>query len=443
MKRSPTRFRYSLVFCLLLGACGGSTGSGGGNASTSSDASSSQRSASVDDVVDCNDVIAPQDPVPSDQTELTINGSGLLLDGEPFVIKGVVFETFYPGEGPGTADSVPDDMPYYCMLSKAKEMGANTVYSAFGEVEQMQEAYFKAAAALDINIIVGIWFSGEADDYRGNSGDFQNPAFKDHVRNHIKATIDRLHTGFSEDYSGQVIYLNLGNEFSETAVNNTNNMYNDMTPYSGTHVSAPSGANPTESFLAEMADYAKGYEQNTYGVTHPVTHTTWPVVSPSSVDTGFLDIVSYNLYSYWPLFVAEHAPGSVTGTAYQGALEELAGNAADRPFVVSEFGRSTAPESDHDGAGSEDAQADELLGRWRDIAMGPANVVGGLIFELVDQWHKNDFEHAGDADSRLTHDSGDAEEWFGVIELSGDRDAPVFKEKHAFSAIKAEWAGAE
>jgi hypothetical protein len=388
---------------------------------------------------DCQDIQIPAVQAPLSTNDLSIDGNQLLLNGDAFFAKGLVFEIFYPGESPGSSDPVPDDMPFYCMFDKAAELNANLVYTSFGGAEQMRTDYFEAAAHHNIDLVMGIWFSPEADNYQGQRGDFQSPAFKSHVRGLIESMVDTLHQGLARDYSSQVLYFNIGNEMAEWAVNNTNTLHPDITSYTGTYISAPGGSNATEAFLAEMADYLKVYEQTNYGSNKAVTHTTWPVVSPALVDTSFLDIVSYNLYSYWPAFVSEHAPGSVSGTAYQGALEELAAQAVTKPFIVSEFGSSTSPESVLENTFSEQGQADNFSMQWNDIVTGPENVEGALVFELVDQWHKNDHLHTDGSSIPSRHDRSDSEEWFGIVELESINNEFIFREKPVFEVIKAAW----
>ncbi|GGA67619.1 hypothetical protein GCM10011369_06580 [Neiella marina] len=381
----------------------------------------------------------PSTPALLPNYEFEVTATELRINQRPEPIKGAVFEMFAPGEGPGYADNVPDDMPYFCVLSKAKEMGVNLIYGTFGGPEQMRTEFFEAMAHLELPVAMGIWFSGEATNYQGVEGDFQHPVFKAHVRGLIETMIDTLHQGLGRDYNQQVLYFNLGNELSDWAVQNTNQLHPEITGYNGVYFSTPPNSNATEAFLAEMADYTKQYETQTYGVSRPVTHTTWPVVSPTLVDTSFLDFVSYNLYSYWPEFVSEHSPGSVTGTAYQGALEELAAVAADKPFLVSEFGSSTAPLSTMSNVRTPQQQAELFSQYWLDISTGPDNVAGGLVFQLVDQWHKNDYLHANDSSSPFSHDDSDSEEWFGVISVNGDIGNPEYTTKPVYQVIQNTW----
>jgi hypothetical protein len=364
-----------------------------------------------------------------------IEGNHFYLDGEEFRVKSIGLELFMPGENPGGINSIPDDIDHAWAMEKIKELNANTVYTNFGVAQALQEDFFVEAERQDLFIILGIWFSGEANDYNGHSGDFQNSYFKEHVKSLFRSFVDRIHTGFSKDYSERILYINIGNEFSENVVRSTNTSHSDIDYYEGTYYSSPSGAGATAAFLAEMADYLKTYEMDNYQTSHNIAHHTWPVVTPALLDPSFLDIITVNLYSYWPDFVSSHSPGSHTGTPYQGALEELATPYPDKPFIVSEFGMSNAPDHTHGYTTDEAGQGLELKNRWEDITTASSWIAGGSIHEFMDQWWKNDYWNSSDYQSEFEHDRDDQEEWFGLIEVGGLLESPEFKEKSAFETV--------
>ncbi len=355
------------------------------------------------------------------------------LNDQVFRLKCIGLEPFMPGESPNIG-SYPTKLDYSYAMAKIKEMNANAVYLITGDPANLQPAFFREAKEKGLHIVLGLWFSGEADDYQGHQGDFQDPGFKNHVKSLIRRLVDRYHKINGTDYSSQILYITLGNEFSEWTINNTNSLHPDITSYSGKYVSID--GNPTECFLAEMMDYIKIYEANTYGRIHYITYHTWPVVSPQLMKNRFLDIIAYNLYSYWPDNVSRHPGGSATGTPYQGALEEYASIYPKKPFIVSEFGISVAP--DNVTAGTDlKGQADEIADRWRDIITANRYIAGGSIHELFDQWWKDDgVEPAPKSMDHKEHDPTDREEWFGIIEVSGTVKASVFRERPVFDKIR-------
>lgn len=362
---------------------------------------------------------------------LKIINEKLYLNGSEYYIKSIGLEPFMPGEYPLV---YPVKSNYTYALSNIKELNANTVYLLTGDPANLQEAFFQRAKAEGIFIILGLWFSGEADDYQGHSGDFQNSYFKNHVKNLIRQFINKYHNINGTDYSSQILYVILGNEFSSATISSTAASHPNITNYNGKYVSV-SGINPTECFMAEMMDYFKTYEAENYNEIHYISHHTWPVVSPWQMKNNFLDIISYNLYSYWPPFVSGHSGGSSTGTPYQGALEELASYYTNKPFVVSEFGISVAASNVTVGTNLT-GQSNEMAARWQDITTANRYIAGGCIHELFDQWWKDDgvFPHPSGPDQD-EHDPTDREEYFGLINVEGPVAAPTYTNRPAFYGV--------
>ncbi|MCK5267693.1 MAG: hypothetical protein KAR07_05985 [Spirochaetes bacterium] len=355
----------------------------------------------------------------SSSSVVTIINNKIYVDGTNFRVKSIGFEPFMPGESPGDQD-YPTKINYTYALQKIKELNCNTVYLLTGDPANLQTAFFEQAKAEGIFIILGLWFSGDAEYWPGGNStivNFQDVGFKTHVKTLITNFIIKFHNIGGVDYSSQILYVTLGNEFTTDALTRTVTDHPTLTSYNGTYVSAASGSHPAECFLAEMADYFKKFEMQNYGHTHYITHHTWPTVSPGIVKFSFLDIISYNVYSYDPPSVSGHAGGSVTGTPYQGALEEYVSFYPNKPFVVSEFGRSVAPDGTASPVTNQVGQAVELLNRWTDIT-STTNIAGGSIHQLFDQWHKNGYQFPNEFNSKDSHNTVDYEEWFGIIGIT-------------------------
>lgn len=366
----------------------------------------------------------PPDPVVTNfaahPLNLVISNERFYVGGSEFRLKCIGFEPFAPGESPESGD-YPVAGDYAYALSKIRQANANAVYLLTGDPANLQPAFFSNARAQGLKIVLGLWFSAQADDYQGHSGDFQSPYFKAHVKKLITNFVNRYHSIGGVDYSQDILYVVLGNEMDPAIIAATDGAHPGVTSYSGQFVSI-AGATPTECFFAEIADYFKKYESGNYGVIHAVTHHTWPVVSPDQLKLSFLDVISYNLYSYWPSFVSAHAPGSVTGTPYQGALEEILTNYPGKTFVVSEFGKSVAPLHDVNGgdATNEPGQAAEISNRWEDMITANRHVAGASVHQLTDQWWKEDHEVPAPVGvDKNEHDQTDREEWFGIIGVEG------------------------
>jgi len=368
-------------------------------------------------------------------TVLRIAGTHFLINDQEFRVRSVGLEPFMPGEMP---PKPPTKLDYTNAVAQIKALHANTVYMLTGDPSNLQPAFFQRARAEGLYIILGLWFSGDADDFKGHTGDFQAPEFKEHVKSLIRNLVDRYHHMEDVDYSSQILYVSLGNEFQENAIRKTSTLHPNTHIYSGKYATI-SSADPTECFLAEMTDYYKSYEAEHYKEIHYVSHHTWPVVSPKLVKNKFLDVISYNLYSYWPESVSGHKISRASGTAYQGALEELASQYPGKPFVVSEFGISVAPKNVTSGT-TEPGQATEIVARWKDIVSSSRYIAGGSVHELYDQWWKDDNVGPVPPQDENEHDPTDREEWFGLIEIGGTVDQPVFRLRPAFEALKNLWS---
>ncbi len=353
----------------------------------------------------------------SSSSVVTIINNKIYVDGTNFRVKSIGFEPFMPGESPGDQD-YPTKINYTYALQKIKALNCNTVYLLTGDPANLQTAFFEQAKAEGIFIILGLWFSGDADYWQGTNGNFHDPGFKSHVKSLITNFIKKYHDIGGVDYSSQILYVTLGNELQEWAINQTMSINPSITSYIGNYVSANSPSHPVECFLAEMADYYKTYEMQNYGHTHYISHHTWPTVSPGILKFSFLDIISYNVYSYWPASVSGHAGGSVTGTPYQGALEEFAGYYPNKPFVISEFGRSVAPTGTNLPVTTQIGQAVELFNRWTDITTAVPYIAGGSIHELFDQWQKDGWPFNDGSSGKNWHNDADYEEWFGIIGIT-------------------------
>ena len=202
-----------------------------------------------------------------------------------------------------------------------------------------------------------------------------------------------------------------------------------MRDFKGRHVTV-ADRTPTEVALARLIDGALDYELTRYGRRHLYCHTSWthigPLaarpdleVAPESVlvpDIG--DLLCLNVYTY-ARGVRTSPPGSVTGTPYQGYLEELA-VAATIPVLITQVGLSTSPIAPKPwvpgfgGHRVEDVPA-ALRAVWRDVrtARGREKFAGLVFFEFQDEWWKSG-EHPADS---TRHEPEDPEEWFGVYEV--------------------------
>ncbi|RLI00278.1 hypothetical protein DRO38_06800, partial [Candidatus Bathyarchaeota archaeon] len=265
-----------------------------------------------------------------------------------------------------------------------KQANINTIRT----YDWIPEEILANAAEYEIKVIEGIWIHTD--------GNFSDETFKNECKNHIAEVINR------DKDKPCIIGWCIGNELNENAVEKV-------------------GKEETEKFLEELYNYAKSLDSNQ---NHFVTHANWPPLD--SLDLSFFDVISFNVYSYWP--------PKVVSSGYYGYLCYLKSKYPDKPILITEFGYSTSPNGSGNcgyGRNSEEEQADCIKQRWNDIVR--VGCLGGIVFEWNDEWWKNNCT----GDDKNSHNLNDPEEWFGVIAVNGtDPDNYTLRKKQAYYAIK-------
>ncbi|HSG46923.1 MAG TPA: hypothetical protein VLA43_03810 [Longimicrobiales bacterium] len=351
-------------------------------------------------------------PAPPGGT-FSVGPDHLLKDGEPFRIRGVVYVPGYPGHLPWDTE-IAADLPEKLRnsidrdLEQIAEMGANTV-RLWGAPRYAYEAIARLGT---LHFIQTLWIDPEA-------GDLHDPAFKASTRAYIRTVVDRIQSVFPGGSAPLVAYL-VGNELSARTILATDAAHPALDRYEGSHVRTGAGLSPSEVFLAEMADYVKGYEEERYGVTHLVSYAN-QIYTADLIDTPFLDFRSHNVYPYdIPYVRPGTSAGSVTGTLLQGWVEELKARHPGVPLLVTETGLSVSPNAPHRGppdygygGNTETEQAAGLLQALEDAATARGPSAGVVVHEFLDAWWKFGLEDS------FTQDPDDVEEWFGLIRLVG------------------------
>ena len=343
--------------------------------------------------------------------EYQVNEHYILRNGQPFVVKGVVYVPCYPGFLPwdlARQKDLPQNLQSRISedIQAIKDMGANTIRLWDAPVF----TYQAIQDAGDLAVIQTIWFEVDAED-------FQDAAFKEKCKTKIKEVLDKIYSVYSKEESCPILAYLFGNELSEGSILRTNLNHSEINQYQGRYVSAPLGSNATECFLAEMADFFKSYEWDTYGRKHLVSYAN-EVRTYHRLDTPFLDFRCFNAYSYalWDYGVS--AKGSVTGSLFQGWMEELKAKYPQMPLLITETGLSVSPKAKHIegpnygyGGNTPEEQAQALEQRWIDITTARPPLAGICIHEYLDAWWKFSLE-----DSQ-TQDPNDVEEWFGLTAI--------------------------
>lgn len=337
----------------------------------------------------------------------------------PVFFRGLGYSPYLIGETPLFAAPPGDDARYVEHFARFKDLGVNYLH-VFPLL--MPEGFF---AELDkTNLVYGqdIWVMGGAED-------FLDPAFQSSTIDQIKAVIDHTYAVGRPD---RLVLFSVGDELQADAITRTDTRHPAVRDFAGKHVRV-SGRTPTEVALARLIDAAIDYELTRYGQRHLYCHTSWTHVGPlaerpdievkraSTLVPDMGDLWCMNVYTY-ARGVKTSPPGSVTGTAYQGYLEELAAFVT-KPVIVTQVGLSTSPIEPKawvPGFGGhlvEDVPT-TLRSVWKDIrtAQGREIFAGLVFFELQDEWWKSGEDPADSS----RHEPEDPEEWFGIYALGTD-----------------------
>ena len=376
----------------------------------------------------------PGEPVDT-PTRFSVDADYIFKDGKRFELKGVVYVPGQPGYLPWEIEgmsSLPADVisRIDTDLAGIKALGANTV-RFWGAPAYCYEA-IRALGGL--NILQTIWIDG-------NVSDFQDTAFKTQSKSYIKTVVDRVYAAYPNNNPPIVAFL-VGNELSDASILSTNRGHPDITSFVGNYFIADN-INASEAFIAEMADYLRTYEWETYGRTSLISYAN-EIRTVHLIDTPFLDFRSQNAYSYAvPFFRPDTQPGSTTGTLYQGWVEELKYMHPGVPLLITETGLSVSPNAVHRGppnygygGNTEAEQATGILQNLTDIQSASISVAGVTIHEYLDAWWKFGFEDS------LSQDPDDVEEWFGMVRLVADGAGYSTENRPVYVQVGAIWSAA-
>ena len=353
-------------------------------------------------------------------------------DGEQFDLRAVVYVVGEPGYLPWEVEVMSDLPPILKSridtdLAGIKALGANTV-RLWGAPAYCYDS-IKALGGL--NILQTIWFDGAVND-------FQNQLFKTASKNYIKSVVDRVYRAYPDNNPPVVAFL-VGNELSEGSILSTNQAHPDITSYAGNHFFA-TGINATEAFIAEMADYLRTYELETYGKTSLISYAN-EIRTVHLIDTPFLDFRSQNVYSYAvPFYRPQTQPGSSSGTLFQGWVEELKHMHSSVPLLITETGLSVSPNAVNIGPPSygyggntEVEQRYGIAQNLQDIRSAEINIAGVSIHEYLDAWWKFGLQDS------LSQDPDDIEEWFGIVRIVDENGRYITEPRPVYSEVQSLW----
>ena len=374
----------------------------------------------------------PDDPVET-PTQFSVDADFIYKNGERFDLKGVVYVPGQPGYVPWEIETMANLPPEVISridadLAGIKALGANTV-RLWGAPAYCYEA-IRSLGGLDI--LQTIWIDGQV-------GDFQDAAFKDQSKSYIRAVVDRLYAAYPDNDPPVVAFL-VGNELSEASILSTNQAHPGITSFTGNYFIADN-INASEAFIAEMADYLRTYEAQTYGRTSLISYAN-DIRTVDLIDTPFLDFRSQNAYSYAvPFYRPDTLPGSESGTLFQGWVEELKYMHPGVPLLITETGLSVSPNAVHlgppnygYGGNTEAEQATGILQNLADVRSAAISIAGVTIHEYLDAWWKFGLEDS------LSQDPDDIEEWFGIVRLVPGGGGYSTEPRPAYQRVREVWA---
>ena len=334
----------------------------------------------------------------------------------PVFFRGMGYSPYLPGETPVRGMAPGNDDRYGRHLALMEEMNI-TYLHVFPRL--MPANFFKALDRTEMVYGQDVWVWAYEDD-------FLAPEFQAKTLRDIKEVIDHTYRVGRPD---RLVLFSIGDELQAKCVRSTNARHPEVRDYMGKHLTV-TNRTATEVAMAKLVDEAMEYELSRYGRRHLYCHTSWTHIGPIAdrpdlevsredilvPDMG--DLVCLNVYTY-ANGVRTSPPGSVTGTTYQGYLEQLA-RESTQPILVTQVGLATSPYEPRPwvpgfgGHKVEDVPA-AFRAVWRDIrtAAGKEKFSGLVFFELHDEWWKT----AKGPEEALRQDEDDPEQWFGVYSI--------------------------
>lgn len=354
-------------------------------------------------------------------TRFVVRGASVvdLHTGQPAFFRGIGYSPYLPGETPLNGAAPGNDERYAEHMALIGELGVNYLHVF---PMRMPANFFTELDNTTLSYGQDIWIEGRSDD-------FLDEAFQAHTLSYIKDVIDHAYAVGRPD---RLVLFSIGDELQAKGIVNTNERHAHVRNYTGKHVTA-TNRTPTEVALARLIDGAMDYELTRYGRRHLYCHTSWTHVGPitdrpdlelpaaHALTPDIGDLMCINIYTY-ANGVKTSPPGSVTGTSYQGYLEQLA-RSTNLPIFITQVGLATSPFEPKPwvpGFGGHNV-ADvprTFESVWNDVrtARGREKFCGLVFFELHDEWWKS----GEDPTDTTRHEENDPEEWFGLYEIGND-----------------------
>ena len=353
-------------------------------------------------------------------TRFIVKGTSLidLARGRtPVFLKGIGYSPYLPGETPIYGASPGNDGRYAEHVPLMRDLGINYIHVF---PLKLPANFFQELDKTDLVYGQDIWVWAYEED-------FLDEQFINKTLTQIYDVIDYTYAVGRPD---RLVLFSIGDELQADAVMRTDARHPDVRDFTGRHI-VVRNRTPTEIALARLMDGAMEYELQRYGRRHLYCHTSWTHIGPIGdrpdlevprahmITPDLGDLMCLNVYTY-ARGVRTSPPGSITGTTYQGYLEDLAAKAA-KPILITQVGLSTSPFEPKawvPGFGGHRVEdvPDTYRAVWNDIrtAWGREKFAGLVFFQLNDEWWKS----GEDPTDSTRHERQDPEEWFGIYEIA-------------------------
>ena len=337
---------------------------------------------------------------------VVVTGHQMLVDGKPFIIKGVGYSPVPIGEGSkdyytsNYADIYNRDLPIL------RKMGANTVRLWYwnnnaDHADFLNKAYNDGKDPIYVIASFGISFDA----------DISSPD----IRNKIKSDFRKMVAKYKDNPA--ILMWIIGNELNAKG----EYIYEDL--FSLTNEMAK------EAHIEEGANY------------HPVAITMvdrnlTDVIKKYDPRMTSLDVWSVQLYR---------------GKSFGNFFREYS-NASSKPVVVLEFGIDSYDNNNH--TEYQNTQAEYMSALWKHIQNNLNITIGGAVTTYSDAWWKgkggraspgcpeNNASFHSDCGYPLqSHPDGYSnEEWWGIVSIKDNGTSPdIIEPKEAYYALNKLW----
>ena len=332
---------------------------------------------------------------PPSQGRVRVSGRALLVDGQPFQIRGVGYSPVPIGRRVGEQDIYADPAIWGRDLPVLRALHANTIrtWSEVTSHELLRAAYNDGHES--IYTIMGFWVEPSLD--------LHDPA----VRADVIARFRRYVATYKDEPG--VLLWGVGNEVNMGYQGAKRDWY---------------------SLLNALGQAAYEVEGATY---HPVATANWEILAIGDAQAGASDAELPGL-DLWGLTAYRGRDFGDLFTAYAARSE--------KPLWIAEYGIDAWDAR----AGREDAaaQADYDGALWDQIAAHQDVAVGGTVMAYMDEWWKAGNPHTqtpGGFPNPFFPDGRMDEAYFGLVAVrpapSGGPDA--VQPRAAYTALQARW----